>query len=213
MTLPLTKTLRCPYDFGYLAPELQVVDAVGIGEQHPMRRWEYAMALHALRLHQQGYTSPLDGYRVLDVGGAGSTFGRMCVPDDGTGTIRQYELVDPRENETIEARQADYLADAVISISTIEHVKDPLPFLQACHRALAPGGLFFLTMDAWDKEGPDTAHFHWMRERIYDQYSWPDLAVTCRKLGFRGFGGFDPAYHGDHVYDYTFASLALTKEI
>ena len=205
--IALIKTLD-PRDWDELVPELVLVDAVGIGEQHPMRRWEYAMALRALSEHRKGYVSPLAGYLVLDVGGAGSPFAEIC-----QSTQASCQIVDPKLNVAIEAIGGVPLADAVISISTIEHVKEPLPFLEACHRALAPGGLLFLTADYWDRwGGPDTAHFHWMRERIYNPMKWGVLAGEASTLGFRMFGGYDMIYGGNHVYDYTFASLALTKE-
>jgi Methyltransferase domain len=227
MTFPLTRTIDPARDEIALAPELALVDRVGIGEQHPMRRYEYAMALRALSEHRKGYT-PLTpaGYILMDVGGAGSPFKAICDRLEDTPPT-QCAVVDPRLDpkgpgipHTLEGfldtlTGTLYLAgvDAVVSISTIEHVKDPLPFLEACHRALAPGGLLFLTTDYWDQSGPDTAHFHWMRERIYNAFTWGYLSGNCMMMGFREFGGVDLTYHGSHLYgSYTFASLALTKE-
>ena len=207
--IPLTKTLD-PADWDDLAPELARVRAVGIGAQHDLREWEYSLALRALVTHREHYPTPPADYLVLDVGGAGSTFSAMV-----TGPGVACKVVDPKINKSIEqvSPVPPYaLADAVVSISTIEHVKEPLPFLQACHRVLAPGGLLFLTFDYWNQSGPDTAMFHWMRERIYNQLTWGLLAADCVAMGFQAFGETDVTYHGDHVYDYSFCSLALTKE-
>jgi SAM-dependent methyltransferase len=206
----LTKTLD-PADWDDLAPELARVRAVGIGAQHDLREWEYSLALRALVTHREHYPTPPVDYLVLDVGGAGSTFSAMV-----TGPGVACKVVDPKINKSIEqvSPVLPYaLADAVVSISTIEHVKEPLPFLEACHRALAPGGLLFLTMDACDYDDPDCSHFAHMRERIYGPVARHNLYAACRGLGFRSFGLVDTEYHGDHLYgNYTFASLALTKE-
>lgn len=208
--IALTKCLNPSVDYPELAPELLLVDAVGIGEQHPHRRFEYALALRALSQHQSGYTPTPGPYFVLDVGGAGSPFTTILerIP-------LLHAVIDPKENNRVEDFTEGFTppADAIISISTIEHVQEPLPFLQACHRSLAPGGLLFLTMDACDYDEPDCSHFSHMRERIYGPMARANLSMVCQTLGFRRFGEADYAYHGDQLYgNYTFASLAMTKE-
>jgi SAM-dependent methyltransferase len=210
--IPLSKMLDPERDYPELAPELLLVDAVGIGEQHPHRRFEYALALRAIAEHRKGYAKPPEDYRILDVGGGGSTFAEICRMQ----LQHPCSSVDPSGGDIpfpIETMEFASAADAITSLSVIEHVPDPLPFLQACHRALAPGGLFFLTMDCWDGAGPDTAMFHWMRERIYNPGSWQQLWSSCQERGFRSFGATDWTYHGNQLFNaYTFASLALTKE-
>jgi SAM-dependent methyltransferase len=199
--IPLTKTLD-PADLDDLTEEVALVQAVGIGEQHPMRTWEYSLALRAISEHRKTHHS-LE-YLVLDVGGAGSPFSQI-VP-------YPCQVIDPKINLAIEDLDLPAIpADAVTAISTIEHVPSQLPFLDACHRALAPGGLLFLTMDCWDRDEADTAHFHWMRERIYGPHLFARLINACLTVGFQGFGAVDLTYHGDHVYDFSFRSLALTK--
>jgi len=210
--IPLTKTCDPEDLLGLLAPQALLVDQVPLGGQHPMRRWEYALALEALTEHWatamwNGQIQP--AYGLLDVGGAGSPFSQIVDQIPGLAC----EVIDPKLNMDIEAFAPMSEADAVVAISTIEHVRHPTPFLRAIHRALRPGGLLFLTMDCWNCEGPDTAHFHWMRERIYNKASWQDLAKhATMHLGFRRFGTADYTYHGDFVYDYSFCSLALVKE-
>lgn len=207
--LPLNKTAT-PADFARLADELAAVDAVGVEGQHPMRRWEYAMALYTLAAWR---TTEMDDqpHHLLDVGGGGSPLLdiiRQQYPRTGC------DLVDPVVNYPIEAspiRDSSY--DVVTAVSVLEHVPQQRQFLKACARHLRPGGLLFLTMDYWDCEGPDTAHYHWMRQRIYNRHAVNDLLTWARETcGLTRFGGTDWTYHGHHVFDYTFLSLALRKD-
>ena len=150
--------------------------------------------------------------RVADVGGAGSPFARILRDFPGgpphiidpladTGTIQEYSG-DPHD-----------AFDVIFALSVLEHVPDVDDFLAACVWHLAPGGLLFLTVDIWDKEGPDTAHFHWMRERIFTLQTWHELAYTLSTQGMTLFGEEDGRYHGDQLYaSYSFASLAMMKE-
>ena len=208
--LPLSKTLH-PTDLLLLSEELAAVDAVGVAGQHAHRRWEYAMALYTLAAWK-GSEAEDQPHHVLDVGGAGSPFLTIA---QGVYPAACIEVVDPAVNHPIEAspiRDGSY--DVVTCISTLEHVPLWNDFLRACVRHLRPGGLFFLTVDYWDCEGPDTAHFHWMRERIYNRSSLEDVRGFLKTLGVYRFGGVDTKYHGDQVYgSYTFASLALRKEL
>lgn len=208
---PLTKCLDPEPDYQALAPEMELVMAIGTaGQQDDHRRWEYSMALRAITLHRAAYAVPLllGTYRILDVGGAGSSFANICL---GLGGDVQCQVVDPRLNAAVEDLQVPLEVDAVVSVSTLEHVQDEAGFLAALHRHLHPGGLLFLTMDCWDGEGLDTAHFSWMRYRIYSMRTWRNLAEDCEALGFRPFGTADWTYHGHWIRDYSFASLTMTK--
>lgn len=213
LPLPLTKCLD-PADYAYLLPELADVERVwpaGTDNgQHEHRRWEYAMALHAYFTWQKGYAGERDTGVYLDVGGAGSPFADIL----GNVATRP-RLVDPRVNQKLEDTTdiLPYSVDAIFCISTIEHVAAPRSLVRAAHRLLAPNGLLFLTADCWNASGQDTAHFHWMRERIYNPDTWLDLAKDAGIMGFRRFGGSDWAYKGDFVYNYSFISLALTKGV
>jgi len=91
MSLALSKTLD-PIDFAELAEELTIVDQhfTSAREQHPMRRWEYAMALRALRTWKQIHPQVNVGY---DVGGAGSPFSFMI---RGELTVyKDFSVIDP----------------------------------------------------------------------------------------------------------------------
>lgn len=206
MTFPLSKTLD-PADFDLLAEELAVVDQhfTKAREQHPLRRWEYAMAVRALDVWLETRRGIGTAGQVVDVGGAGSPFHYMI----GNSAI----VVDPEEGQTLAEylETAPRLSQAVFCLSVLEHVDDLDQFLYHLSCLVAPGGLLFLTMDYWDQpvETPDTAHFHWMRKRIFTEVDLYQIRLRLRD--FRLLGDWDGAYHGPQVYDYTFASLALVK--
>lgn len=226
--LPLSKTLD-PADFGALAEELEDVDAhfTGAAPQHPMRRWEYAMALHAfnawLELDDDHRTieDRAQGTRIYDVGGAGSPFFRMV------GSDRTF-VIDPAEagGQTLAAylRGKATLAQAVFCLSVLEHVEDLDQFLYHLSCLVAPGGLLFLTMDCretgdadagWPPDfPPDDRHFHWMRRRIFTPRIVESLLpFHLADLGFDMFGRYEQdKYHGHQLYgSYSFASLALRR--
>lgn len=214
MTLPLTKALD-PVDLVDLAPELVTVDEWfrSASPQHAMRRWEYALALRACAAWEEPVLK--DGpqtRRLVDVGGAGSPFFRM-VPAWLT------YVVDPAENCDLATYilSRPVLADVVVCLSVLEHIPaDDLDrFLYHLNCLVAPGGLLFLTMDYCGDPShadlPDIHHFHWMRKRIFSESHWQYLALNLQPYGFERFGGTDWNWSGPHVYDYSFASLALLK--
>ena len=220
MTLPLSKTLD-PADFDQLAEELAIVDRyfTSARPQHPMRRWEYAMALRAMT--QWLGEGPNTRQQLVDIGGDGSPFasivGERCWHPD---------LIDPVMSfgRTLaqELTHHPCLADVVTCLSVLEHVTDLDRFCYHLSCLVAPGGLLFLTMDYCDgfalaREGflvPDTYDLHWMRERIFNQFTLKLLVGQFLKRDFSMFGGgLDLIWHGPQVSDYTFASLALVKRV
>lgn len=215
MTIALSKTLD-PADFADLAPELAIVDQhfTSAREQHPMRKWEYALALRAFATWGGQAT-----HRCVDVGGAGSPFWRM-VPADNVFVI------DPDENVALaqylgSVAPAPVLAHAVFCLSVLEHVDDLDRFLYHLSCLVAPGGLLVLTVDACGcpshaadlevGEPPDPHHFHWMRRRIFGRADLRWLAETLYGYQFSRLGDQDCVYRGPQVFDYSFASLALVK--
>ena len=215
MSLPLSKTLD-PADFDSLAEELAIVDEFFTKdrEQHPMRRWEYAMALRAIDYPP----NLLRAHRLADVGGAGSPFRYMA------GEIGwQTEVIDP--DQPFGCTLADYFQkdyaqpfQRVTCLSVLEHVDDLDRFLYHLSCLVAPGGLLFLTMDycdgyaeAIDSVVPDTYHFHWMRKRIFNVFRLAQITHLLHQRDFTHLGPYDFSWHGPQVFDYTFCSLALTK--
>jgi len=214
MELPLTKTLS-PFDYGSLQPELSIVDAVGIEGQHEARRWEYAMALHAVRRWKEA--DPKRGSSrvgAVDVGGAGSNLNAMLTRVMGAPAT----IVDPNVNIPVEELDGsiDFSSYVVTCISVLEHVEDEWGFLTAVDRLVRPGGLLFLTMDCWDGGigDKDTAHFFWMRHHIYNTITWMELAERFVNNGYEFFGEHDFSYNGAQLFaSYSFASLSLRKKV
>ena len=209
--LPLSKYLD-PADYAQLTEELVVVDRhfMTASEQHPARRWEYAMALRALSMWRAARGA--GAYSGADVGGAGSPFRRM--PD-----LSEVVVIDPVEGDTLaeELESRTRLFHAVFCLSVLEHVEDLDQFLYHLSCLTAPGGLLFLTFDACEclthVATTDPHHFHWMRKRIFTLQARTNLTATlCVEHHFRPFGelAYQP-YPGPQVYNYTFASLALIK--
>lgn len=228
--LPYSKICDLSGDAEQLGPYLQAVDAhpEALAGQHAIRRWEYAMALYTIREWTLASTSPghdRAALQICDVGGAGSNFWQVLtdvtrddiiVVDDRLETLPIGQVLGVRV--TIEEAAAGVSPqvregkfDLLTCISVIEHVEEVRKFCRACHHLLRPGGLFFLTADYWDVDGADTAHYHWMRKRIYNVDRVRRLLEDCRTLGFRSMGLADWAYHGPQLYDYSVCSLALLK--
>ena len=224
--LPLSKYLD-PQDDEALQEELVVVDRffTTASEQHPARRWEYAMALRAYQTwaqvdyDQYGHANRTHGARLADVGGAGSPFSDMIVEITGGNAPR---LIDPSVNHAL-AQVIRYasLTSCVFCLSVLEHVEDLDQFLYHLSCLTAPGGLLFLTMDACDCPShdvdmevpsvPDPHHFHWMRRRMFGHR---DVRYVCEQLGqyqFQILGTANTQWPGPQVYDYSFFSLALIK--
>ena len=201
-SLPLSKCLD-PADFDLLPHELLRVDRYFASEreQHPMRRWEYAMALRAISTWWR--TKTLNVTHIVDVGGAGSPFWRMIDED--------VKIVDPETSVDLAfyVSREPTLSPIVTCLSVLEHVDDLDRFLFHLSCLVAPGGLLFLTFDYCDGVDDDAYHFHWMRQRIFNEVRVARIIDQLRD--FRLLGTDDYRWHGPQVYDYTFASLALIK--
>lgn len=204
--LPLTKVQEAS-DLIDLAEELAVVDQQSLANQIPeARRWEYAMALRAIYTWdavEQRYG------RLVDVGGAGSPFTKMV---EGWHTT----VVDPSETMSLEdyVRSNPPLADVVTCLSVLEHVEDLETFVYHLSCLVAPGGLLFLTYDCWDqiRVVPDTAHFHWMRKRVFNTAWIASIADGLRWAGYEYFGDTSFVYPGHSLYgSYSVGSLALLR--
>lgn len=211
--IPLTKTLDY-LDYAELEKELELVDVVGIGNQHIHRRWEYAMGLKALELWKE-----LEPERAkskagsLDIGGAGSTMNEML---HRAWDYNPCVIVDPAVNCSAEDAVANGFSSYVVTcVSVLEHVEDEWEFLKALDRLVRPGGMLFLTMDCSDSSmTKDTAHFWWMRRRIYTPETWMELARRFTEdHAYEFLGDYDFSYNGHTLYgSYSFASLSLRKK-
>lgn len=186
------------------------------------------MALYTIQRWQED-TEPRAPLQICDVGGAGSNFWQLLhglTPDpilviDSAAPDRVWRDGEPVQywRESVEEFATHGMHnqfDVITCISVIEHVEELRKFFRACHMLLKPGGLLFLTTDYWDAEGDDTAHFHWMRKRIYNAARLQRLIASVRDLGFTRFGAPTSRdsweYPGPQVYDYSVASVALTRK-
>ena len=200
---PLSRFLQ-ESDYGLLTDELSIVDARWDGSQHERRRWEYALALHAM------IGGPCSN--IVDVGGAGSPFFLM-VKD----WSRQYAtVIDPKYGMTLAQYLATNpkLADVIFCLSVLEHVQDEDQFLYHLSCLLAPGGLLVLTMDAVGEEvSHDSFHFSWMRERIYTPARIQAVVNTLSPLRITPEAEPNFSYFAPLVFDYSFASLVCSKSV
>lgn len=236
--LPYTKLADLPGDQEQLQPYYDQIDALPevLAGQHAIRRWEYGMALRTIGSWRIQDTcsrrpwvlgSPLDPIQICDIGGAGSNFWQVL----RTLTPEDILLIDPAVQVSIDPPAGrrihqgtveDFAAtaphdsfDVITCISVIEHLPDKQlrTFFRAVRMLLKPGGLLFLTTDCWDKDGPDVAHYHWMRARIWNPEELQEkLMDKLRELGYKSFGQADWAYHGHQLYDYSVASIAVTRK-
>lgn len=200
----LSKTLDPADLLGPLAPALVDVDAIPLGNQHPMRRWEYALALTAI-------PRTLQPQRVLEVGGAGSPFAAIL-----RALGHSVTEIDPKLNMDLATYRAstppgDAEHAIVTCLSVFEHVERPITFLQDLAACVAPGGVLILTFDYHPSMALDACHFSWMRQRIVTLPMWRQMAQVLRAQHLSIFGGWDRAFYGPQVYDYTFASLVMQK--
>lgn len=180
--------------------------------EHPHRRWEYGLALSALR--------SIDARTVLDVGGGGSVFAPAAAWINAAVTI-----IDPGDCSTwVEAQSAaigkpmTYIQkeftgesiagkfDAVTCLSVIEHVERDEEFLAGLVDKVSPGGLLCLTTD-FHPSGETQCDGHL---RTYNADGMNRLRGALTALGLRVHG--QPPDYSDfapHVNGYTFASLVM----
>ncbi|MFN8392172.1 MAG: methyltransferase domain-containing protein [Bdellovibrionota bacterium] len=214
-----SKTLH-PNDYQWIGeaqhiPQmLKRLDGAPVRFEHQHRAWEYGLVLKALR--QAGVS------KVLDVGGGASLFGAAA------GWMGMEVLqVDPADCGGWVSYQAEALRlpltyvrqefqsfvslerfDAVTCLSVIEHVEDDDAFFSHLLRFVADGGLLCLTTD-FHPSGEKLTDGHL---RTYSAKQLLHFAAHARQHGFEQFGP-KPCYfyYGNHVNDYTFASLILQK--
>lgn len=201
-----------------------IVEQVGLDGQLPIRRWEYSVALEAIRRWKAEQTCGCQSFTLVDVGGAGSKFVRMAEALGVAGTVVDPNAVGPNAEAL---SLSDYvhkkpkLADIVTCLSVLEHVDDLDQTLYHLGCLVRPGGLLVLTVDACDSEvlgswPEDKYHFHWMRKRIFNHHQLRDQTyIPLVRYGFDPVVPRDYVWPGTFVecYDYGVASLVLTKRI
>lgn len=196
-------------DFTKFEPEdLNLIADLGLLDgQHPMRAWEYAIVLEALR--RWGGSSLMAGEAALDVGGAGSMLWKAL-----TARGLRPQVLDPAvpPNVPLEGYRGRPVP-VVTCISVLEHVPDLDDFLRRLAGIVVPGGLLVLTTDYHTRgDLGDRFHFHWMRRRIFGPFQIGAVSELLAREGFMLLGGGLDLEWEPTVYDYGFFSLVLVKE-
>jgi hypothetical protein len=193
----LSRTLDVA-DYVGLRDELHYVTEQNIA-QAEARRWEYALALHAVGRWSEvvqfrrwvGYPEP-QGPSLLY-----------------KATECETVVIDPSHLDDIEGRP---LALVVTALSVLQAVENPEATLYYCSCLLAPGGLLILTFPFWNRCGEDTAIGHEHRRRMYCPKLYTALRAHAASCLLTPFGGVDTTWHGTQVHDYSMASLVLEKK-
>jgi ubiquinone/menaquinone biosynthesis C-methylase UbiE len=200
-----------PHDYKlfteHLAVEQVMSKLTNYRYEHIHRKWEYGLALKAV-LDTESNT-------VLDVGGAGAVlspllayYGRAVTQIDPASGKEEVMSQNEILGTHIKFISGDFSTvelgkfDAVVSISTIEHVHDDETFfknlLEHANKTVFITMDFFPTCKKFSKDHIRTYN----KERIYE------FCKIAEDLGFRPvYSDYD--YKGNFVYDYTFASLYL----
>jgi hypothetical protein len=168
------------------------------------RRWEYALALHALGRWSEAFplrkwVAPI--YQIGRPEPQGPSLLHHATECDA-------QVVDPTQLAEMTGQR---LSPLVVALSVIDAVRNDAEFLYYCSCLLAPGGLLVLTFPFWQRCGADTAVGHNDRFRIYCPKLYQALRAQAAEYLLSPFGGVDPTWHGPQVHDYTLASLVLEK--
>jgi len=190
--------------------------------EHEHRAWEYGVVSHALMTK--------GARKVLDVGGGASVFAPayMTLMDSvvyqvDPGIEMQwlpkqekalniklpYSLTDFREFLATHKEHSLEPFDAVVSISTIEHVPDDKTFFSDLLKLVKPGGLVAITFD-FHPSGEQRLQGHL---RTYNLESVVELIGMGWSNNFLTYGenGVHYDWHGPAVNDYTFGALVMEK--
>ena len=187
---------------------------------HIHRRWEYAMAMEFLKDLREDVGGK-DTMTVLDVGGAGSIFGPLAMHVGFKLTVVDPDPCVHMLAGQIRATNAgmggisiceDFMQwqgdqyDAVVSLSTIEHVEEDVPFLQklASHAKL---GLFLTTDFSMDGGIYSVAHL-----RTYTPKTMKNKLAEALPKEWKYAGDPEWIDNGPFVAGYNFASLGMAKE-
>jgi ubiquinone/menaquinone biosynthesis C-methylase UbiE len=201
----------------------RLVDAKAMARfEHEHRAWEYALVIKALL--EKGSQD------VADVGGGASVFAPAYSVLDPKHSVFQIDPgIEmhwlPNQNNALGLEMSwsntdlsEYVAthaehslrgyDAVVSLSTIEHVPDDFTFFRNLLRLVRPGGLVAITFDFYPS-GEQLVQGHL---RTYNRERIDDLMGIGWDNGFNHYGDYvDYDWHGPAVYEYTFGALIMER--
>jgi len=184
--------------------------------EHPHRVWEYGLTLDVIRANNVK--------TVLDIGGGGSIFAPACAwldidilqvdPGDVGQWIRDQERVInkplPFKQQDFFEFESDKLFDAVVCLSTIEHVTYDLDFLQKLSQFVKIGGILILTTD-YHPSGKAQVDGH-VKTYNADNLYLMALSLFPKFVFYGGIEASDYKYEGSlPVNNYTFASLVMER--
>jgi 2-polyprenyl-3-methyl-5-hydroxy-6-metoxy-1,4-benzoquinol methylase len=214
--IPFSKTMRMP-DFQELEPELALVDKVlwmlngGDKAQHPMRRWEYAMAVKAYT-HWTGNKYGYMSEKKSIISDHGCCTGMLAPLMFYLGNdVRMYEVWSWGNQEALALQQMEMVkahavgggsyqmihrplghmieedkgVDVAFCISTMEHIPPyELAFRQMC-QTVNPGGMLFMTTDSAEDE-----HDHYIANNVragtmFNATVYQRLAAWGEEEGFK----------------------------
>jgi SAM-dependent methyltransferase len=186
---------------------------------HKHRHWEYGLCLNALIENK--------AVNILEVGGAGSLFAacaawagmEVTVVDpsrEGVHLFAAQNMILQLGHAPITFEQVDFFQyqnqkkfDAVVCMSTIDHVAEDESFFKKLLNSVKEGGIFFMTVGFYPggqrlADGP---------LRTYNREHLETFIAIAKNHGFEVFGN-DPDYswRGENLCHYSFASLALKRK-
>ena len=183
------------------------------------RHWEYGLCLNALLENRT--------VNILEVGGAGSVFAacaawagmEVTVVDPssvGAHSFAAQNMILQLGHAPIHFHQIDFLQyqnqkkfDAVVCMSTLEHIVDDESFFKKLLNSVKEGGIFFMTV-GFHPSGQRLVDTHL---RTYHRSRLEALIAIAKNHGFEVLGS-DPDYswRGESIDNYTLASLALKRK-
>lgn len=219
----------------WMNDELKKFCSARVDVGHPMKYWEWGRLMLAIK--ETFHIKTHANLSVLDIGAAYSLIGPMLgylgatvheAEPDGDCINERVKLNDfmiSRESfgaKPITTHAVGYRSlwdtlkrqfDVVCSISVMEHVD--LAAEQEAWAEMAqlvlPGGLLAVTADLMPRPGKGFV----ADDVRWTNYTMEDVKVRVDKLkalGFHPIGAEDYLYHGNHVADYSFASIFMQKE-
>ncbi len=235
----ISRSLRLE-DYQELASEAAFVDEVQkqagpchpVHPQHAHRRWEYALALRALKdtfgdrpnllVGDFGCGIGLWTPIMLALGHRVVMYEIWAYDDEEWFVMQQIENVKKARNisQSCEMRHvaigslgdADRGFDAVYCISTLEHIQEERKAFDDLCKSVRPGGLIFLTMDFSNVES-EVVMGNNSFQRMYSERLLGRLVGYAKESGLSLLGGkSDWSYTVPLVHHYSFCSIAFTRE-
>ena len=163
--------------------------------EHPeqtIRIFEWRGILKAVRHH---YGPELDGVRWLDYGSGAGGLVRFLrsrhVEAYGFDVGRFADRARERGVQNLTSSELTELQgsfDVISLIEVLEHIHDPVPFLQSVAQLLRPGGLLFLTTRNADPHRRSFASWGYVIPEVHISYFSPgSLSQALNRAGFQPF--------------------------